>query len=113
MNGGLFDKEIEKLVKIDGKKIEVDWKEFKNKQILGYTSYEFEGDFYKKLKDLDILSLSQDGNFEVRGCDVSLNPRIHIFKTYFTSEEQAKSYKESMYGNTMYEVSIIKTGVIK
>lgn len=104
---GLFDKQIEELVKIEGNEVSVDWKGFRQKQFDGYSS-EFEQDFYRKLHDLKVLSFGSNGNFEVRGCGISLNPNIHIFETYFTSEKQARAYKEAIYADALYDVGIIR-----
>lgn len=61
-----------------------------------------------KLKEDGILSLEPEGNYQIVGCNVVLNPHSHILTLYFTRKPDAIEYARRNYGNALYEVMVDK-----
>lgn len=60
----------------------------------------------KELQRMNILSIDPDGNYMVMGCGVHLNPSEGGSFFFFTEKGHAKEFKEEVYGDAMYGVSI-------
>jgi hypothetical protein len=63
---------------------------------------------YDHLIDLGILSVQPEGNYQLSGEGVILNPRSHVFPLYFVRENDAKDYKNLMFSKTQYPIHISK-----
>ena len=101
---------LEKLLTTEGRKVTVDWNFFhelesKKDKYLGGQIYSAAVD---KLRELNILSLKQEGNYFIVGCNMIINPSVRMFLLYFTRKGDVDAYKEIAYNKTMYSTSIGK-----
>ena len=90
----------------DGK---VDWKRWNN-----LTTSDRGESYHDSLKrgvidsllKVGILSLSPEGNYRIFGGGMNLNPVAHMADTYFTSQEQARTYARALFSGVHYPVRI-------
>lgn len=92
----------------------VDWKRWDElRGSEGSYNGEIKEGVISHLMDIGILSFTSEGNHRVRGCGLSLNPRLSICQTYFTSRDQASSYANALFSGAHYEVRIEKLSDIE
>ena len=102
----------EDAIRKDDSKITVDWKKIAEMEKTAregtYSTILLYGT-YDHLIDLGILSLEPEGNYQLTGCSVLLNPRSHgLLPVYFTRKEDAESYKKAMFSGALYSVDVFK-----
>ncbi|MFH1474019.1 MAG: hypothetical protein ABIE55_03970 [Candidatus Aenigmatarchaeota archaeon] len=88
----------------------VNWKKFKkllDKNEAGYGAIKYRETVDKLLED-EIFSFKPEGNYQIVGCNVVLNPHSHILTLYFTRKSDAVKYANKNYGNALYEVMVDK-----
>jgi len=88
----------------------VDWKKFKkllDRNEAGYDISEYRKTVDKLLK-AEIFSFKPDGNYQVVGGNVVLNPHSHILTLYFTRKTDAVKYADKNYGDASYRVMVDK-----
>jgi len=102
----MFKKEIEGYVKVDGDKIEVNWRKIRNKSMKGEWCPRFEQELTEHLLELGVLSRMDKDNFGVFGTGVCLDPKTEFSMLYFTKKEYAESYRDGKFSNAFYDVGI-------
>jgi hypothetical protein len=103
---------MEDAIRKDDGKINVDWKKIAEMQKTareGTHSITLLHGTYDHLIDLGILSLKPEGNYQLTGCSVTLNPRSHsLIPIYFVRKNDAEAYKKAMFGGALYPIDIFK-----
>jgi len=102
----------EDVIKTEGGNILVDWgkiAEMERTAKDGTQSAKILYGTYDRLVELGVLSLKAEGNFQLVGSGVLLNPRSYgLTLLYFTKMTDAEAFKKANFEKALYKVSISK-----